>query len=251
MNSESEELLRLEKMLLHCPNLQDLAIWTNSSKFLLPSLEKLSLKRLLANFRDLTHDDYLRSTFSNITHLEVIAFHGRTWKDWEVLSKLPHLSHLIIGCCVDVDVFPKLLLYAPRLRILIFTPGRPSSGDRRIHQHPFTINEDRLVLLIRVPDYDLIRDWSKDGESGLDYWMFCELVSVARKRRFNFTRFHCLVFISVTYKYFFITVGKFFLDNSQQWFERNFEWDKNLTDEGKKWYSELNWPNRRSKNLLK
>jgi len=35
--------------------------------------------------------------------------------------------------------------------------------------------------------------------------------------------------------------GKFFLDNSGRWFQRIFEWDNNLTDEGKKWYSELNW----------
>ena len=229
-------------MLLHCPNLQDLALWTKPSKVLLPTLEKLSLKRLSANFRNLTHDDYLGSIFSNITHFEVIAFHGRTWKEWEVLSKLPHLSHLIIGCHVDVDVFPNLLLYAPRLRILIFMPERLNLGDIRIHQHPFTTNEDRLVFLFRPPFYDLLQDWSKGGESGLDCWMFCELVSVARKRRFKFTRFHYFVFISVTYKYFFVIVGNFFLDNSQRWFDRDFDWDKNLTDEGRKWYSELNWP---------
>jgi len=33
--------------------------------------------------------------------------------------------------------------------------------------------------------------------------------------------------------------GKFFLDNSRQWFERIFDWDKNLTNKEKKWYHEL------------
>jgi hypothetical protein len=36
-------------------------------------------------------------------------------------------------------------------------------------------------------------------------------------------------------------VGKFFLGDSRQLFQRIFDWDKNLTDEGKKWYNELNW----------
>ena len=95
-----------------------------SIKVLLPALEKLSLKRLSADFGDLAHDDYLSSTFSNITHLEVMRFHGRTWTEWEVLSKLPHLSHLI-WFLVDLEVFLNLLRHTSQLRILIFMPNFP------------------------------------------------------------------------------------------------------------------------------
>ena len=178
----------LEKMLFHCPNLQDLAFWVQPIKFLLPTLEKLSLKRISADFADLTHDDYLGTAFSNITHLDVIKFHGRTWKEWEVLSKLPHLSHLLIGSLVDYGVFLNLLRHVSQLRILIFMPEPDSLAawmqDHNKNQHNLLGNDDRFILLHSPVFPGLIEDWVKGGESGLDNWTFCELVLIARKRKF-------------------------------------------------------------------
>ena len=240
----------LERMLSHCPNLQDFAIWLQPIKFLLPTLKKLSLIRLSADFSDLVHDDYLSSAFSNITHLDVIRFHGRTWKEWEVLSKLPHLSHLIVGFPVDHDVFPNLLRYASQLRILIFMPEQyHMTAWLRNHdknQHNLLENDDRFVLLNCPAFPGLAEDWVKGGESGLDNWTFCELILIARRRKFN----PITLIQSLICQYFFILVGNFFLDDSRQLLQRVFDWDKNLTDEGKKWYSELNWQDPWSKLVL-
>ena len=194
----------LEEILSHCPNLQDFAIWLQPMKFLLPTLEKLSLRRLSADFSNLVHDDYLGSTFSNITHLDVIKFHGRTWKEWKVLSKLPHLSHIIIGFLVDFDVFSNLLRHISQLRILIFMP-EPDDVTAWIQDHDknqqcLFDNEDRLVLVNSPAFPGLVEDWVKGGESGLDNWTFCELVSIARRREFDSTIYlgHCY-FDSTTY----------------------------------------------------
>ena len=193
----------LDKLLSHCPNLQDFAIWLQPGiRFLLPTLEKLSLRRLSADFSDLVHDDYLNSTFSSITHLDVIKFHGRTWKEWEVLLKLPHLSHLLIGSLVELDVFPNFLRHASQLRILIFMPEPDDMTvwmqDHQINQHSLFDDDVRLVLLNSPRFPGLVEDWVKGGESGLDNWTFCELVSIARKREFDFPP-SAFVFNSTTY----------------------------------------------------
>jgi len=196
----------VEGIVSHCPNLQDFAIWLQPIKFLLLTLNKLSLKRLSADFSDLVHDDYLSSAFSSITHLDVIKFHGHTWKEWEVLSTLPHLSHLIVGFLVDYDVFPNLLRYASQLRILIFMPEQYDMTvwmrDHDKNQHNLLENDDRFVLLNCPAFPGLAEDWVKGGESGLDNWTFCELVLIARRRKFNFTQLH--YFDSITYIQIFL-----------------------------------------------
>ena len=170
-------------------------------KPLLPTLEKLSLRRLSADFSDLGHNDYLGLTFSNITHLDVIKFHGRTWKEWEVLSKLPRLSHLLIGPLVDLEVFPNLLHHASQLRILIFMPEPDDVAvwlqDHEKNQHSLCDDDVRLVLLNSPRFPGLVEDWIKGGELGLDNWTFCELVSIARKRQFNFLQFKIILILHV------------------------------------------------------
>jgi len=189
----------LENMLFHCSNLQDLAVWEQPIKFLLPSLKKLPLRRLSADLSDLVHDDYLSSTFLNITHLDVIKFHGSTWKEWEVLSNLPHLSHLIVGFLVDYDVLLNLLRYSSRLRILIFMPNSHDLAiwmqDHHKNQHNLVEDDDRFVLLNCPAFPGLAEDWIKGGESGMDNWTFCELVSIARKRKFNFSWSHLITYM--------------------------------------------------------
>jgi hypothetical protein len=47
--------------------------------------------------------------------------------------------------------------------------------------------EDHRLVLLNSPQYPgLVEDWVKGGESGLDNWTFCELISLARKRNFIF-----------------------------------------------------------------
>ena len=181
----------LENILSNCPNLQDLATWSWPIKFLLPILNELTLKRLSADLSDITRHDFLTSTFANITHLEVVKFNGHSWEEWKVLLELPHLSHLIIGCVVGLDIFSNLLRYSsqPQLRILIFMPdygylvNLMPDGEWSNHKL-LDIDDDRLVL-VGSPRYPgLAEDWIKGGESGLNTWTFCELVSLARKRKF-------------------------------------------------------------------
>jgi len=178
-----------ETILSHCPNLQDFALWLQPIKHVLPTVEKLPLKRLSADLRYLIPNDYLSSMFASLTHLDIIKFDGHTWKEWEVLSKLPHLTHLIIGILVDPDIFLNLLLHISRLRILIFMPEWDDREvwmqDHHKNQHSLNDNDDRLVLLNSPAYPGLVEDWIKGGELGLDNWTFCELVLIARRREFD------------------------------------------------------------------
>ena len=187
INKRSPE--ELETILLHCPNLQDFAIWLQPIKHVLLTVEKLPLKRLSADLRYLIPNDYLSSMFAGLTHLDVIRFHGCTWKEWEVLSKLPHLTHLMIGALVDLEVFPNLLRHISQLRTLIFMPEWEDpedwTQDHDKNLYNLIDNDDRLVLLNSPMYPGLIEDWIKGGESGLDNWTFCELVSIARRREFD------------------------------------------------------------------
>ena len=70
-------------------------------------------------------------------------------------------------------------------------------------------SDDRFVVLDGPVFPGLVEDWVKGGESGLDTWTFCELISFARKREFNLPRSH--YFDSLTYVQTFFHCGRKFL----------------------------------------
>jgi hypothetical protein len=70
------------------------------------------------------------------------------------------------------------------------------------NQHNLLDSDDRFVVLHSPAFPGLVEDWVKGGESGLDNWTFCELISIARKREFNLLRSH--YFDLLTYMQTFI-----------------------------------------------
>ena len=135
----------LETLLSFCPNIVDLAIWMFLTKSLFPILDKLPLS---THFDDFTYEDILtRPFFGNLTHLDILVFMGDTWdENYEALVHLPNLTHLSIGCWVEVDMIPKLLRHCRLLRLLIINPDSA-------RQYLKTDNEGRLA---EINDYCLV-----------------------------------------------------------------------------------------------
>lgn len=175
----------LEKMLSFCPNIVNLATWFTRIRFILV-VDKLRLRRLCANFDDFTYEDFLtESVFVNLTHLDVLSFMGETWnKQFEALIHLPNLTHLSIGCSIEVKVIPQLLHHCCLLRILILFPEFPRQYLERddTEERLVEINDHRLVFLEGPPFPGLVYDWEKGVRGGIDSWAFSELVSLAQSR---------------------------------------------------------------------
>ena len=230
----------LETLLSFCPNLVDLATWVFRIKSIFPILDKLPLRRLSANFDDLTYEDFLaRPFFVNLTHLEIFTFIGKTWdKKFEALVHLPNLTHLSIGFPVDDDVIPQLLRYCRLLRILIIAPPSPSQylerrGTKKLLAE---INDHRLVLLQIPPFPALIQDWVKGAHGGIDCWAFSELVSLAQSRASFPSSMICDNLIMPLLDY----PGNYFVAPPPWYFPRiGFDWEGCLNENGSKWFAGL------------
>jgi hypothetical protein len=173
----------LETLLSFCPNIVDLATWLDRITPILSVVDKLPLRRLCANFDDFTYEDFLtQPLFVNLTHLEVLSFMGKTWNEqFEALVHLPNLTHLSLGCLINVEVIPQLLRHCRLLRILIISPDgylKRDNAEERLAE----INDHRLVFLESPRFPGLVHDWAKGAHGGIDCWAFSELVSLAQSR---------------------------------------------------------------------
>jgi hypothetical protein len=107
----------LRTVLSFCPNISDLAIlyeftpyeqarWT----YLLPIVQEIPhLNRLtLGSLCVLSYRESLVRTFLSLTHLTIHGALGCSWGEWEVVTRLPKLTHL------NVEMYwPRSHLEAP------------------------------------------------------------------------------------------------------------------------------------------
>ncbi|KIM39517.1 hypothetical protein M413DRAFT_447009 [Hebeloma cylindrosporum] len=222
-NTESQ--YPLEKFLSFCPNIVDLATWHTRISHLLPTIDKLPLRRLSANFDDFIYEDFLtRSFFTKITHLDLLLFMGESWdKQFEALTHLPELTHLAIGFPVRVAIISQLLCRCRLLQILMLTPADPDQYFYDMIEERFVEIHDHRLVLLETPNFPgLVYDWEQGARGGMACWVFSELVSLAKRQNY-------------------------FVTHSPLCFPRvGFAWEKHLNREGLEWFTGLHlddpWP---------
>ncbi|PPQ79840.1 hypothetical protein CVT26_012568 [Gymnopilus dilepis] len=179
-----------------CPNVYDLAVWTQHSfREILPALKHLKdLQRLSASLETLSKDDILSSPFAKLTHLDVVRFRGARWQEWELISEIKTLTHLAINTPVEVEVIQNLLKHGENLQLLLIMQESESNwiSATRLIKDVAQVQDYRLVLIEVVRDIDVANDWEHGAQGDLDSWTFAEILSVARG-------------------------NDFLLDNSQRW----------------------------------
>ena len=182
-----------QTVLSSCPNIRNLAIYLPTSwrasraskgevelNSLLSVLQKMPrLTRLSMGLPHVFYADLLIRPFLNLTHLEILfpsAF--KYWEKWDVLTQFPKLTHICIEGAIRVRDVLKLL-HCPRLKLLIVVTSN-SDRDRQDSDGLYGVEDNRLVLLEAENYVDVIFDWDKGANGGVDRWMFSELVVLAR-----------------------------------------------------------------------
>ena len=170
-------------ILSSCPNVRNLAIYLPTSweedelNPLLPTLKKMTrLTRLRAGLSCVCYAELLIPPFLNLTHLEILLSSGRSWGEWEALTHLPKLTHISVGCSIQVNDVLRLLKDCRRLKVLILVPYHSTQDLDTL----YGVDDNRLILLGRLNYVDSIIDWEKGANGGVDTWVFAELVVVAR-----------------------------------------------------------------------
>lgn len=180
-----------QTILSSCPNVRNLAIYLpktseassvdvelNSLLSVLQNMRQLT--RLSVGFRNFSYADLLIRPFLNLTHLEILfpSGSGRSWEKWDALTHFPKLTHVSMEGTIRVQDILKLLLH-PRLKLLIVVPLN-SNRERQDLDALYRVEDNRLVLLAELNYVDVIFDWEKGANGGVDTWMFAELVAFAR-----------------------------------------------------------------------
>ena len=91
------------------------------------------------------------------------------------------------------------------------------------------VDDNRFLMLRSLSCINLISDW-EDANRGADRWAFCELIVLARHSEYSFgSSFAQLV----------CWAGNYFLMRLPTPIPWVLDWEKNLNEDGKKWFSEL------------
>ena len=94
------------------------------------------------------------------------------WGEWNILTQVPKLTHACIEGTTRVRDVLKLLFHCPRLKHLIVA-RLTSDRKRRDLDAVYRVEDDHAVLL-EVESYvvDVIFDWEKGTNGGMDTWIF-------------------------------------------------------------------------------
>ena len=194
--SSDKESLRT--IVSSCPNVSNLAVLLplfegveleKFNYYLVPVLRgKPHLSRLTMRFLS---TPFLVEPFLNLTHLHLVLVPTPNICRWGVLTDLPKLTHLNVGCPIFVEYVLKLLL-SPLLKLLIMRPYAGVSGFYDADEDAlFTVDDNRLVLLKKGSYDDRMLDWERGANGGIDAWGLAKLVVIARGSecsfRFSFT----------------------------------------------------------------
>ncbi|CAA7260783.1 unnamed protein product [Cyclocybe aegerita] len=204
----------ISRFLTACPNVYNLAIWsTEPIVDFLPQLRLLPLRRLSANFRTLSDDEWLEPPFCNLEYIDVVRMRGHCWEDWNVLATLPRLTHIAVNSIVELQVIHNLLSECRHLKSLVLLANTVnwSFSDA---QELAGIRDDRLVLLEDTPACDNLMDWRLGARGKGDFWRYAEQISFARRAKLEST-----------------------LGSTRGWISSLFNLEDHLNDEGKLWYA--------------
>lgn len=180
-----------QTVLSSCPNVRNLALYLpttwevsrveaelNSLLFVLQNMPRLTRLSVSLPTRSMSYADLLIRPFLNLTHVEILfpSASSHSWGKCDILTQSPKLTHLSIEGTIQVHDVLKLL-HRPRLKVLIVVP---SDRGRQDLDALYRVEDNRLVLLEELNYVDVIFDWEKGANGGVDTWMFAELVAFAR-----------------------------------------------------------------------
>jgi len=176
---------RFIRILTLCSNATDIALWSGdvqTRSAVKHLLLQLPLRRLSAELSHFQRSDFLTPSFLSITHLDIITMGSKRkeWKDWEILTSLPKLTHVCINKNVEVDTVHNLLSQCGSLSLLVIViaprshrPAKPSGSYHRIDDH-------RLILIDHYDITKMVADWERGANGLSDMWDFGELIRDAK-----------------------------------------------------------------------
>jgi len=183
-----------------CPNVHHLMIHlkiTASGTFSLNHMFLMlqgmtQLTRLTAALDSLwgfSHGKILPQAFLNISHLDVYASSIYPWKDqWEILTHLPKLTHLliIVRYVLEVKVIVKLLKFCPVLKILAcMIPHYLHVGDGGALDK---VDDNHLVLLDGKNYASMnISDWGRASKGCIGAMIVSEQVVFTCDSEYSFS----------------------------------------------------------------
>ncbi|KAF9478367.1 hypothetical protein BDN70DRAFT_880057, partial [Pholiota conissans] len=165
-----------------CPNLIDIAIWTNCSmKRFLGLFSDLKLERLSASLISLSPADFRSAAFAHLTHLDATKC-GAKWAQCQGFVFLPHLTHLAINDMIDIDTLRQLLQRCERLKILlaINRGGSWYGWDCDWDSRRDIIMDPRFVMM-KIVRY-VIGDWMNSAHGKPNMWDWAEAISSVKKK---------------------------------------------------------------------
>ncbi|KAF9044372.1 hypothetical protein BJ165DRAFT_195219 [Panaeolus papilionaceus] len=198
-----------------CPNIWNIALWSHNITNILDAISTVkNLRRLSANFFDVTKEQMAEPVFAALTHLELL----QPCSDWpfEALRSLRYLTHLSYFVTVDLSFESKIPVIVssckPLDAVIVCIPERqrPSNASsfECLSVYP------QLVFF----DYSMnhANDWIKGARGGCDIWCHADHFVFARKQKY---------FISDDYQ--------------KRAISKDFDWMEHLTEDGKRWYLSL------------
>ena len=160
-----------------CPNLIDLALWTDLDiSYFMEHFTDMKLERLSANVSTLAISVFKGPQFSNITHLDVTKF-GVASSNWRGLAFLPRLTDVAVNEVLDNSVFRWLLEECTRLQVLAVLIR---DSQTRAWKTRDIVEVDPRFVMMKMPRY-IINDWIASSSGERNMWEWAEEISLAKR----------------------------------------------------------------------
>ncbi|TFK63433.1 hypothetical protein BDN72DRAFT_321735 [Pluteus cervinus] len=175
-----------------CPNLEDIAIWTES---LLSSVGSTNISALtalrcthlsinVASLIDRCGDTLPNPAFPFVTHLDItvgITKVGVAGK--AMFSHFPALTHLAVVYTEDHHLLKHLVDAVPKLKVLVLIAGSSHSylsSRSQKDQSLAVLVDQRIVNILCCPSF--VEDWERGARGDVDMYKIAEDVIAERQK---------------------------------------------------------------------
>ncbi|KAF7368833.1 hypothetical protein MVEN_00208500 [Mycena venus] len=166
----------LTGIILRCGSVTDLALDFSGLSMPQAVIAGLPLQRLSINSEWMTRHEkaaFSWSSFTHLTHLNIIDWHGDTWDlAWSWLALLPCLTHLsFYDDMIPDDLCLGALKHCRLIEVLAIV--WPTQGITRIQPvSPALRTEPRFVVVGICGQHK--EDWERGARGGEDHWVVAE-----------------------------------------------------------------------------
>lgn len=176
--SYSHHIESMKKVIQHCPNTQDMAVWCGADNLpkLYPIFSYLThLKRFSGCFEDLSREQMLSPVFQGLTHLQI-----NSEVPLDVLIELKALTHLR-SCIPEGPYEHSRKAFLSRV---CSDDGCPWLQVIKVFaKHAELVHDVRIVIMPSWMQIFMIADadWLAGANGRLDSWKFASRIVHARK----------------------------------------------------------------------